>query len=185
MGRPRGFDEQAVIKTAAALFASRTYDGLSVDDLVTGLGVHRNSLYKTFGSKRGLYLTALRWYLEHGIAPLVTEIGSAADPQAAIAIALAAGQGDGLDLLLLAAVERAPVDAEVGAVVAEALASLDEALRGAQAAGGEAAREVAPLPVSAVTAALLGLRLRARAGAAGEAATGIAVALAGPARHRR
>ena len=71
MGRPRGFDEEAVTRAAVALFASRAYDGLSVDDLVTGLGVHRNSLYKTFGSKRGLYLTALRWYLRNELAPLL------------------------------------------------------------------------------------------------------------------
>ncbi|WP_433040108.1 TetR/AcrR family transcriptional regulator [Dactylosporangium sp. CS-033363] len=103
MGRPRGFDEEAVVRAAVELFAQRAYDGLSVDDLVTGLGVHRNSLYKTFGSKRGLYLTALRKYLE--------------DPHS-----------DQLDLLLLAAAEQAPLDAEVGALISAALARLDEAL---------------------------------------------------------
>lgn len=35
----------------AALFESRAYDGVSVDDLGTHLGVHRNSRYNTFGSK--------------------------------------------------------------------------------------------------------------------------------------
>ncbi|MBF6150402.1 helix-turn-helix domain-containing protein, partial [Nocardia nova] len=53
MGRPRGFDEDEVIAAAARLFAERAYDGVSVDDLVNHLGVHRNSLYKVFGSKRG------------------------------------------------------------------------------------------------------------------------------------
>ncbi|WP_433199701.1 TetR/AcrR family transcriptional regulator [Dactylosporangium sp. CS-047395] len=107
MGRPRGFDEEAVVRAAVALFARRAYDGLSVDDLVTGLGVHRNSLYKTFGSKRGLYLAALRKYLE--------------DPRALL-------DGDRLDLLLLAAAEQAPLDAEVGALISGALARLDEEL---------------------------------------------------------
>lgn len=36
MGRPRGFDEQAVT-AAAALFAGKAYDGVSVDDLVQQL----------------------------------------------------------------------------------------------------------------------------------------------------
>jgi TetR/AcrR family transcriptional regulator, transcriptional repressor for nem operon len=139
MGRPRGFDEQAVTRAAVALFAGRAYDGLSVDDLVNGLGVHRNSLYKTFGSKRGLYLTALRWYLEHDLEPL-----------------LAAATGDGrdallaggaLDLLLLAAVEQAPSDAEVATLIGGALTRLDAAL------GPDRATE------------LLGLRLRARVSA--------------------
>uniref|UniRef100_UPI0024555764 helix-turn-helix domain-containing protein n=1 Tax=Nocardia farcinica TaxID=37329 RepID=UPI0024555764 len=71
MGRPRGFDEDEVIAAAARLFAERAYDGVSVDDLVDHLGVHRNSLYKVFGSKRGLYLAALRWYVEHRLRPAV------------------------------------------------------------------------------------------------------------------
>src|SRR4051794_18467342 len=135
MGRPRGFDEQAVTAAAAGLFARRAYDGLSVDDLVQHLGVHRNSLYKTFGSKRGLYLAALRWYLGHELAPVAGRLSGRP--------ATAAAAEPGLDLLLLAAVERAPEDAEVAALVAEAFAVLQE-------------RAGAP------AAALLGERLRAR-----------------------
>jgi TetR/AcrR family transcriptional repressor of nem operon len=135
MGRPRGFDEEAVIRAAVALFAGRAYDGLSVDDLVTGLGVHRNSLYKTFGSKRGLYLTALRWYLRHELQPL---LDGATSPAALL------DAGARLDLLLLAAAEQAPLDAEVGVLVAAAFGRLDEVL------GPESANQ------------LLGLRLRAR-----------------------
>ncbi|MFD0635702.1 helix-turn-helix domain-containing protein [Catenulispora yoronensis] len=61
MGRPKAFDETDAVLAAAALFADRVYAGVSVDDLVVALGVHRHSLYRTFGSKRGLYLAALRW----------------------------------------------------------------------------------------------------------------------------
>ena len=149
MGRPRGFDEQAVTAAAAALFASRVYDGVSVDDLVQQLGVHRNSLYKTFGSKRGLYLAALRWYLQHRLPPLAERLATGADivddPE--------------LDLVLLAAVERAPVDIEVAALVAEALHTLDQALQ-----------QVTTVPTdgspSAALSSLLGERLRVRATAA-------------------
>ena len=56
MGRRRSFDEDEVVRAAVGLFGGRSYDGVSIDDLVNHLGVHRNSLYKTFGSKRGLYL---------------------------------------------------------------------------------------------------------------------------------
>lgn len=134
MGRPRGFDEEAVTREAVTLFSGRAYDGLSVDDLVTGLGVHRNSLYKTFGSKRGLYLTALRWYLHHDLEPVLQDGASTETLQHSRA----------LDLLLLAAAEQAPLDAEVGALVAAALSRLDDML------GPDAANQ------------LLGLRLRAR-----------------------
>lgn len=68
-------------------------------------------------------------------APLTGRLRSAnADP------------GPVIDLLLLAMVERAPVDAEVAALVDGALRDLDAALGGASA-----------------TATLLGLRLRSRA----------------------
>lgn len=117
MGRPRGFDEQAVTAAAATLFAVRRYDGVGVDDLVQHLGVHRNSLCKTFGSKRGLYLAALRWYLQHVLTPLATR--PTTDDLTS---------GPALDLLLMAAIERAPADTEVATVVAEALHLLRQAL---------------------------------------------------------
>lgn len=139
MGRPRGFDEEAVTRAAVRLFAGRAYDGLSVDDLVNGLGVHRNSLYKTFGSKRGLYLTALRWYLAHELEPLL----AAGDVEALLDGGELLDSG-ALDLLLLAAVEQAPGDPEVAALINGALARLDAALGQERATG------------------LLGRRLRAR-----------------------
>jgi TetR/AcrR family transcriptional repressor of nem operon len=150
MGRPRGFDEAAVVRAAAALFAERAYDGVSVDDLVAHLGVHRNSLYKTFGSKRGLYLAALRWHVRDQVAPLLAGVAEAADVAGAIAHL---ASDDGLDLLLLAGIERAPVDDDVAAEVARAFDEFDRALARFGADGG-------PHPV---TATVLGLRLRARA----------------------
>ncbi|MFE7132109.1 TetR/AcrR family transcriptional regulator [Streptomyces sp. NPDC057638] len=156
MGRPRGFDEAAVIRAAAQLFADRAYDGLSVDDLVTGLGVHRNSLYKTFGSKRGLYLAALRHCLDQDVAPLAERITAAPGRQEALRALSTADTGSGLDLLLLAAIERAPVDGEVAELVARGLAALDGAI----------AHTAGPDEDGATLIALaLGLRVRVRSGA--------------------
>jgi AcrR family transcriptional regulator len=112
MARPRAFDEAEVVTSAAALFAARAYDGISVDDLVSHLGVHRNSLYQTFGSKRGLYLRALRWHLDHQVRPALPTGAETAD----------------LDFLLLAATERAPEDPEVASEITRILAELDDAL---------------------------------------------------------
>jgi AcrR family transcriptional regulator len=119
MPRPRAFDEAQVTSAAAALFAGRPYDAVSVDDLVAHLGVHRNSLYKIFGSKSGLYRAALVWHLRHRIRPLLSRIAESpgdapADPD--------------LDLLLLAAVDRAPHDAEVGKLVTRVLGDFDSLL---------------------------------------------------------
>lgn len=60
MGRNRTFDEADVIERCAAAFRSTGYEGTSIDDLVQATGLHRGSLYKAFGSKRGLFLEALR-----------------------------------------------------------------------------------------------------------------------------
>ncbi|MFC0598337.1 TetR/AcrR family transcriptional regulator [Streptomyces palmae] len=162
MGRPRGFNEADVVRSAAKLFATRTYDGTSVDDLVSHLGVHRNSLYKTFGSKRGLYLAALKWSLDHEVAAVAERLAQAGGHVAETReIAADAVTGTALDLVLLAAVERAPVDAEVARLVGEAFATLDRAFgdAGRVADNGEATTVPA-----ATTALLIGLRTRARSG---------------------
>ncbi|MFI7425300.1 TetR/AcrR family transcriptional regulator [Nonomuraea sp. NPDC049684] len=161
MGRPRGFDEATVIRAAAELFSTRSYDGISMDELVTHLGVHRNSLYKTFGSKRGLYQAALSWSLEHDVNPLIDRIAAAGDLAGALRVAAAEPAAEvGLNLLLLAAVERAPVDREVADRLAAVLAAFDRAARAATGSEGE--DDLA----FALTAAVLGLRMRARAGTA-------------------
>jgi TetR/AcrR family transcriptional regulator, transcriptional repressor for nem operon len=170
MGRPRGFDEAAVVQAAAELFATRSYDGISMDELVTHLGVHRNSLYKTFGSKRGLYQAALTWSLEHDIAPLIDRLAHAGDIAAALRVALTEpGAEVGLNLLLLAAVERAPVDSEVAEQLGKVLAAFDQATQEAANANAPADDADHTTPGTeadlafALTATILGLRLRARA----------------------
>jgi TetR/AcrR family transcriptional repressor of nem operon len=162
MGRPRAFDEAEVIRTAAALFAGRAYDGISIDDLVADLGVHRNSLYKVFGSKRGLYLAALRWHLEHQVRPLLANMSATPDPAQVLRDTLVANDANSdLDLLLMAVVERAPVDPEVAEEITRTLqdfdAAVDLALHTA-ASGDGTPSELA----YALVATILGLRLRAR-----------------------
>ncbi|MFF9512475.1 TetR/AcrR family transcriptional regulator [Streptomyces sp. NPDC014724] len=176
MGRPRGFDEADVVRSAAKLFASRTYDGASVDDLVSHLGVHRNSLYKTFGSKRGLYLAALKWSLEHEVAGLVERVTAAGGhTEKAHDVLADAVTGTALDLVLLAAVERAPVDAEVAQLVGEAFTALDRAVGDADRAADN--RNATASPVAA-TALLIGLRTRARSGTTDEGIIRAGVGLA-------
>ncbi|HEY0699766.1 MAG TPA: TetR/AcrR family transcriptional regulator [Micromonospora sp.] len=165
MGRPRAFDETEVIRAAASLFAGRAYDSISVDDLVTHLGVHRNSLYKVFGSKRGLYLAALRWHLEHQVRPLLAKVTTAPDPTQALRdMFVADTTSPAMDLLLLAVAERAPVDSEVTEEVARTLRDFDAAIDLALG-NGTAITDDAPSPLAyALTAAILGVCLRTRTG---------------------
>jgi AcrR family transcriptional regulator len=151
MGRPRAFDEDEVVRAAVGLFGGRAYDGVSVDDLVAHLGVQRNSLYKTFGSKRGLCLVALRRHLADDVRPLAEALAAATDAATALRLVTLAHLG----LLLLAAIERAPADEEVAAV--------DQAI--ADALG------ISTALAAALTAAALGILLRGNPDGAGTALT--------------
>ncbi len=63
-GRPRSFDELEALQKATQVFWSKGYDGVTIDDLVAGMGVGRPSLYAVFGNKRTLFLRVLRAYAE-------------------------------------------------------------------------------------------------------------------------
>src|ERR1700692_3426750 len=63
-GRPRSFDEAEALEKATQVFWSKGYDGVTIDDLVAGMGVGRPSLYAVFGDKRTLFLRVLRGYAE-------------------------------------------------------------------------------------------------------------------------
>ena len=63
-GRPRTFDETGALEKATQVFWSKGYDGVTIDDLVAGMGVGRPSLYAVFGDKRTLFLRVLRAYAE-------------------------------------------------------------------------------------------------------------------------
>lgn len=105
MGRNRGFDEDAVVAAAALAFSEGGYEATSIDDLVRCTGLHRGSLYQAFGSKRGLFLLALR--------RASTEL--AAEPWTE-----PTGSGR-LDLLLVALLELGPRDRAVADLIDEAI----------------------------------------------------------------
>ncbi|MFZ6654006.1 TetR/AcrR family transcriptional regulator [Undibacterium sp. TJN19] len=63
-GRPRNFDETDALEKATKVFRSKGYDGVTIDDLVAGMGVGRPTLYSVFGDKRTLFLRVLRAYAE-------------------------------------------------------------------------------------------------------------------------
>jgi AcrR family transcriptional regulator len=63
-GRPRSFDETGALEKATQVFRAKGYDGVTIDDLVAGMGVGRPSLYAIFGDKRAIFLRALKAYAE-------------------------------------------------------------------------------------------------------------------------
>ncbi|MCE4052100.1 TetR/AcrR family transcriptional regulator [Bacillus sp. Au-Bac7] len=64
MARNKEFDENVVLRKAMELFWIQGYEKTSMQDLVKYMGIHRRSLYDTFGDKHTLFIKALDHYNE-------------------------------------------------------------------------------------------------------------------------
>lgn len=64
MGRSKEFEENEVLQKAMELFWRQGYEHTSLNDLVEHMGIHRRSLYDTFGDKHTLFLKVLDCYKE-------------------------------------------------------------------------------------------------------------------------
>lgn len=64
MPRTKQFKEEDVLNKAMMLFWKKGYNGTSIQDLVSELGVNRASLYSTFGGKDELFERVFQHYRE-------------------------------------------------------------------------------------------------------------------------
>ena len=62
MGRNKEFEENVVLDKAMRLFWEQGYEKTSMTNLVEHMGIHRRSLYDTFGDKHSLFLKAMDRY---------------------------------------------------------------------------------------------------------------------------
>lgn len=56
------FDENDVLDKAGKVFWAKGYEGTSMSDLLTAMGVNKGSLYNSFGNKKNLFTKALLQY---------------------------------------------------------------------------------------------------------------------------
>ena len=61
-GRPKSFDEQVALEGAMEVFWQHGYEGAALPQLLEQMGISRQSLYDTFGSKRELFLRTIEHY---------------------------------------------------------------------------------------------------------------------------
>ena len=73
-----------MLAKAVRRFSKHGYHATSVGDLEQCMGIHRASIYDTFGSKRGLFVSALRFYIERYEARLRGIVDQAPTPGAAL-----------------------------------------------------------------------------------------------------
>jgi AcrR family transcriptional regulator len=63
-GRPRSFDRAHALRQAMEVFWRRGYEGASITDLTTAMGINSPSLYAAFGCKEALFREAVAFYNE-------------------------------------------------------------------------------------------------------------------------
>lgn len=62
-GRPLKFEQNAVLEMALEQFWAHGFEGTSISDLTSAMGIHRPSLYATFGNKAALFQSCVTHYL--------------------------------------------------------------------------------------------------------------------------
>lgn len=74
MARSKEFEENVVLDKAMKLFWAQGYEKTSLTDLVEHMGIHRRSLYDTFGDKHTLFLKAMDRFRDKVSAELTGEV---------------------------------------------------------------------------------------------------------------
>src|SRR6202035_971093 len=70
-GRPRAYDPEVALDSAAQIFWEHGFDDATLDDLSTAMGMGRPSIYNAFGDKEALFLRALERFRDTvGSTPL-------------------------------------------------------------------------------------------------------------------
>lgn len=175
MARPKEFERGDALKAAIRVFWAQGYAATSTEDLVTAMGISRQSLYDTFGSKRRLYLEALAAYSAGSVANLIGAAGRARSPLKGLrelleAVATVPEAERRLGCMGINAIcEFGGADAEVAAASSPSGRVLDAALRNligeAKAAGEIAASVDEAAAVRFLQCTLAGLKVSAKAGA--------------------
>ncbi len=101
MARPLGFDPTDAVTALKAVFWARGFEATSMQDIEAATGLAKQSLYRLYGDKRGMYRAALQSYAACEVAAGATFVQETpGDARARLAalfgdtIAETAGAGD-------------------------------------------------------------------------------------------
>lgn len=84
VGRPRKIPPEIILENAMQVFWEKGYDGASMVDIMAATGMHKGSLYQTFGDKKSLFMAALELYLDGMYKQQLQIISEHSDPAEAI-----------------------------------------------------------------------------------------------------
>ncbi len=173
MARPREFIETAALQAAVDCFWQHGYLATSMRNLATSMGLTLPSLYNAFGDKQALFGRALERYLDCTTRDRLRRFEASLPPKEAIhrffaeIIAHSVNDRERKGCFLVnSALEVAPHQSELGAVIAKQFAEIEAFFRRcilAAQANGTAPRGIdANDTARLLLGVLLGIRVLAR-----------------------
>jgi TetR/AcrR family transcriptional repressor of nem operon len=173
MGRPKEFDETAVLDAAVQCFWARGYEATSVRELAASMGIAGASLYNAFGDKSSLYRRALDRYVDQSFQDRVRRFEKHLPPREAIGAFFdeivtrsLTDQGRKGCMLVNAALEMPVHDPATRAAITEVVNQIEAFFRRRVAAGqadGTIASAETPEDLARLLlGALMGIRVLAR-----------------------
>jgi TetR/AcrR family transcriptional regulator, transcriptional repressor for nem operon len=173
MARPREFDEVIALEAAIECFWHRGYEATSVRDLTDKMGMSGPSLYNAYGDKRALFAQALEHYFDRSARALIKQLEASLPPKQAVRkfiekiIERSVKDRERRGCFLInSALEVAPHDAKLGALIEDRLAELEaffyRSIKAAQSEGTIPQDRVAKDLARLLLGVLLGIRVLAR-----------------------
>ncbi|MFF2089201.1 TetR/AcrR family transcriptional regulator [Paenibacillus sp. NPDC058174] len=172
MARSKLFDENEVLHKAMQLFWEQGYEKTSMNDLVEHMGIHRRSLYDTFGDKRTLFMKAMERYSDIIEARLSSGVARSDNAMQAVHFLfdfMIEGYEDKPSgcLFVNTAVELGPRDSEIGNKAVKGFTDMEQLLTDIIGKGQQSGEFTTELGASELAEhlhnVLLGLRVQGRA----------------------
>ena len=131
-GRPRKAEPEVALTAAMNAFWTKGYEATSMSDLTEATGLHKASLYQTFGDKHQLFVSALKLYFTKTAKAQKDSRNGEENPIKAIKASVDStidqcAQGKGC-LAVNSLIEIAPFDAEIDRILKQFRQRLDKHL---------------------------------------------------------
>ena len=174
MSRTRQFDERQALIAAMLVFWEKGYEGTSISDLESAMGLKRTSIYNAFGNKRKVFERIMDCYRESVMSALFAEMDSAPDIRegvrrllnGALAIHFDEAHPGGC-LVVLSLVEKEQHDAQAKASLEQTIQELKRALQARLTAAkksGELAQDIdAGVTATTIASVMTGMMVLGKA----------------------
>ena len=134
VGKPRKAEPEAALAAAMNAFWEKGYESTSMSDLTEATGLHKASLYQTFGDKHQLFISALKLYFKKSSKAQKESRNGEENPITAIRNSVdttidQCAEGKGC-LAVNSLIEVAPFDVETDRILKQFRQHLDKHLAG-------------------------------------------------------